>query len=291
MALTQVACPSCGAVLKPAKPIEAGKKIKCPKCTAIFEAKSEKPGVKPTPAKPAPKPLGKAGIQKGKSGAPAPPVDPSKALVEQIGTYAFAAGEAPPQNVDEEDEEYDDDDERKIVYAPDLSIKDPRGPAQARLVRPSNAVIFCGVIGCLVGLLLIGYGVFPLIFSEYRPRGSPSKWLKSQKPGMGDVEKEYKDLTAAERTEIDETDREEMLWHYGAMGVGAWFLLYSSVIAVGGVKMQSLESYRWAMTASIMAILPLHPAAGIAIGIMIGIWALTMLRDKKVRAGFEYVAD
>src|SRR5438067_2274842 len=134
MALTQVACPACGAVLKPAKPIEVGKKIKCPKCAAIFEAKGDK-------ASPANKAVGKGkstGIQKGKSAAPAPE-ESTKTVVEQIGTYAFAAGEAPPV-VDEEEEEEDEDDEKgpQINYAPDLSVKDPRGPAQAKLIRPSN---------------------------------------------------------------------------------------------------------------------------------------------------------
>src|SRR5262249_14357916 len=36
MLATTLNCPDCGAVLKLADPVPAGKKIKCPKCTSVF---------------------------------------------------------------------------------------------------------------------------------------------------------------------------------------------------------------------------------------------------------------
>src|SRR5262249_9153012 len=36
MLLAKLTCPRCRAVLKPAKPVESGKTIKCPKCEELF---------------------------------------------------------------------------------------------------------------------------------------------------------------------------------------------------------------------------------------------------------------
>jgi hypothetical protein len=49
MAVTQFACPDCKAVLKPAKPVPDGRKVKCPKCAKIFIPSA----LKTAPSKPA----------------------------------------------------------------------------------------------------------------------------------------------------------------------------------------------------------------------------------------------
>src|SRR5262245_65987179 len=36
MAVAKVECPQCGKVLKPAKPLTPGKKVRCPNCEAVF---------------------------------------------------------------------------------------------------------------------------------------------------------------------------------------------------------------------------------------------------------------
>ena len=38
MAITKLSCPDCGTVLRPAKPVAPGKKVKCPRCDLIFAA-------------------------------------------------------------------------------------------------------------------------------------------------------------------------------------------------------------------------------------------------------------
>ena len=60
-----------------------------------------------------------------------------------------------------------------------------------------------------------------------------------------------------------------------------WLILLTSLITVGSLKMKRLESYGWAMTASIVAI------CGGAIGLPFGIWALVVLIRPEVKAAFS----
>ena len=57
------------------------------------------------------------------------------------------------------------------------------------------------------------------------------------------------------------------------------------LMIIGGLKMMRLESHRWAMTASILALLPCSPAG--LIGIVAGIWSLIVLNRQGVVAAFE----
>src|SRR5947209_455540 len=102
MPVAKLTCPECSAVLKPAKPVPEGKKIKCPKCGTIFEARAEdnepqpvKPAARPKPVPAAKKPSSPVTAQK-KSAAPAKskpaaPAKPKPAYEEDdddAGTYA-----------------------------------------------------------------------------------------------------------------------------------------------------------------------------------------------------------
>ncbi|MCX6907603.1 MAG: serine/threonine-protein kinase [Verrucomicrobia bacterium] len=63
-----------------------------------------------------------------------------------------------------------------------------------------------------------------------------------------------------------------------------WLVLVTTLITVGALKMKRLESYGWAIAASIVAIL------GGAIGLPFGIWALVVLSRPEVRAAFSTAA-
>src|ERR1700736_4984373 len=59
MPVTMLTCPGCKIVLKPTKPVPEGKKVKCPKCSAIFVSGNAAPqpgnGIQAkTPTAPAP---------------------------------------------------------------------------------------------------------------------------------------------------------------------------------------------------------------------------------------------
>src|SRR5439155_3918189 len=76
---------------------------------------------------------------------------------------------------DEDDEDYDDDEERPkkekknkadLTFALDTSIKDPRGPAQALIIRPTNWLMIFSAINILISGIMAFWGLFPFIFSD-----------------------------------------------------------------------------------------------------------------------------
>jgi hypothetical protein len=56
------------------------------------------------------------------------------------------------------------------------------------------------------------------------------------------------------------------------------------VIIIGAIKMLRLQSYGWAMTASVLALLPFGP--GGLLGLAMGIWSLVVLNRRNVKAAF-----
>src|SRR5262245_31000492 len=57
------------------------------------------------------------------------------------------------------------------------------------------------------------------------------------------------------------------------------------VMIVGALKMRRLQSYRWAMAASILALLPCGP--GNVLGLAMGTWSLLVLNRGNVIAAFD----
>lgn len=60
---------------------------------------------------------------------------------------------------------------------------------------------------------------------------------------------------------------------------GVVLIVWGLLICLGASRMQALESYTWAMVGAVLGILPL----------LVGIFAVAMLRNPKVIAGFEEV--
>src|SRR5262249_31553691 len=148
-----------------------GKKVKCPKCGNGFAvpqdeetAPEPKPAAKTAKAAPAAKKAAEA------PAAPKPPDDD-----DDMGTYAVIRD---PDLEEDEDEDEDDEDgeggkkkkKKKnkvdLAFELDTSIKDPRGPAVAELVKPSNMILLLGSIMCILMVVGVGFYVFPLIFSD-----------------------------------------------------------------------------------------------------------------------------
>ena len=70
------------------------------------------------------------------------------------------------------------------------------------------------------------------------------------------------------------------------IAVCSFGMIMSGIVAYGGVKMQMLESWGWAMASAIIVLL-----SGGAISIMIGIWCILILNDPKVKIGFTYKSE
>ena len=58
------------------------------------------------------------------------------------------------------------------------------------------------------------------------------------------------------------------------------------LIVLGGIRMKNLESYGFALTTSILSLIPCFGPCCL-LGIPIGIWALVTLSDNTVRIAFR----
>jgi hypothetical protein len=265
MSVDKLTCPECKKVLRPAKPLPEGKAVKCPHCGARFTAGGAAAGA------PAGKP---AGAPKKKAAKPAPAAQkaaPKKAAPkkkdddseEHGGVYGFLDGGA----AEEEPE-----DKPKINYAPDMSIKDLRGPAVAAVVRPSNMVIGVGVLSFLGWIALLVIILIPVIFPlpEDDDPNKPAKGVQQVERGLATVA-DTDDPPEDPGMPVDKPS----FWSFfgldlarlGALGI-VYFLLilsplflgmiYCGIMTFGAVKMQNLESYGWGMASSIMALFPFY---------------------------------
>ncbi len=125
-------CPECGAQLRPAKPVPAGKKLRCPKCETVFA------------------PTGKAPAK----AAPAPAARPA-AEDEEGGRYGLAEAAAPQ-----------DEDAVRAAFDPikDRFKRSARGPALVLVVKPSTWLLRCGVGVCLTAIAGVLFAIWPMIF-------------------------------------------------------------------------------------------------------------------------------
>ncbi|MGL6073619.1 MAG: hypothetical protein ACRC8S_05595 [Fimbriiglobus sp.] len=117
-----------------------------------------------------------------------------------------------------------------------------RGPAQGLLVLPTNLMIAAGAISGIAGVGTIIVGLWPLVFTDAPP------------------------------------STEEYVEQFVQVFVGLVLLIWASLVCIGASKMQSLESYAWALAGAVLAI-----------PMLAGIFALIAIRDPRVRAGFEEV--
>ena len=154
-------------MLEPAKPLPAGKPVKCPECGNRFTAPEEE-----APKAPLKKPKKAAADEpEAAERKPKKAADGKKAVAEEDGR-APAAEKKPAAKKSDDDEEggvygyvkeeeAEEEDKPDIEYAPDMSTKDLRGPAPSALVQPSNALIIVGLAGFFGWLALIVVHLIP----------------------------------------------------------------------------------------------------------------------------------
>ncbi|MBL8798960.1 MAG: hypothetical protein JNM56_34060 [Planctomycetia bacterium] len=270
-------CPKCSATLKPANPIPAGKKIKCPKCQEIFDPNAEA----------APKP----------------------AAVKKEEENLYLVKDEPPPEDDAPDAEGEDG-KKKYSLADDLAKKKvPRNQkmvAQAICQRPSNQMLLTSSLMCLSSILSVMVVLWPLLFQTPESASEKAKAKKAKKA----IPVEVQELDA-----VAQAAYKVFLMIVAACAVAAF--LYNGLVAIGAVKMQSLESYTWGMIGSILLILPFNwmltysaffwfmmilnlilgdedfmfPLLTVfaisAWNVYIGVWNLITLRNPEVIAGFK----
>jgi hypothetical protein len=296
MAVTKITCPECDAVLKPAKPLTAGKRVKCPKCGHAMTVLDDEP--EPAPRK-KPKADGTAGIKKksadkrvAEKKAPAKPPEkaPAKASHDDDddggGTYGVIK--------EEKDEEGP-----AITYTPDTSIKDLRGPAQAAVVKPTNFVILMGALGFFGWLIFLIILLIPVCFPLSDDDSSPDKENPKKIPEIGkgvgaaaDKSSPIQDSTDKDKSKDkggkkkpgSEDEEPSLLTVFGIdfslLALYPWYtfvafllpiiacMAYAGTVIMGAVKAQNLESRQWGVASSIMVMIPFN-IGGLALVLLI----------------------
>jgi hypothetical protein len=269
MALPKLTCPECSTVLRPTQPVPAGKKIKCPRCDTVFVVGDEDDEEDEPPRKAASR---KGSPDKGRkparAKAPAAKEKPKKSDDEDEGVYGY---------VKDPSEEEVEEKKPKISYAPDLSIKDLRGPAQAMVMGPSNKLALCGFLGFLGWLVLIVLLLIPALFPIKGEKGAAVMKIG---PGLGGVsssggmgmgmgapagggEKDKAEDEKAGFFEVAGIDLSmvcDLPWYLFFVSLLPLVLgmFYSALVAYGAIQMQNLESRRWGIAGAIMAMLPFN---------------------------------
>ena len=268
MTAFKLTCPECSTVLKPAKPVPAGKKVKCPRCETIFTAGPDE-DEEDTPApKAAARKSSPDKSRKPAAKAPAKAAPKKKEDDDEGGTYGYLKEEG--------EEEEEEENKPKISYAPDLSIKDLRGPAVSLLMGPTNKLTLCGMIGFIGWLIFLVLILIPALFPLQEDTTKPKLVMKFGRglaavspsgggpgPGGGGGKADAPKLAEEKSSfyEIAGVDLSvmcEMAWYLFLPSLLPILVLmcYSGLVAYGAIQMQNLESYGWGMAASIMVMIP-----------------------------------
>jgi DNA-directed RNA polymerase subunit RPC12/RpoP len=252
-------CPECGAQLRPANAVPAGKKLRCPKCDNVF-----------APA--------------GKAAAKAPPI--VEAIAEEEDRYGFA-----------QEEESHNQDATRAAFDPikNRFKLSARGPALILVVKPSTALLATGCLTCIMAIALAMFAVWPMIFKieDVQP---PDKMAKFRGPQS--TERRFKELTEDERQEawlMVGGSVFQFLW--GAVicaGSSKMHTLENYPLAMIGSVMAFIGPFVplgiWLLNYALknsdtMWVLPSVLMLGGTIPICF--WCVATLRNKKVIAGFQ----
>lgn len=136
--------------------------------------------------------------------------------------------------------------------------------AAERIAAPANALLAVGILNVILHLVVIGLYTFVLIqFLEFKPLH-----VQNLKPPPGQ-------------------DPTPMYLGCGMVIAASLFGLAMDVILLIGVrKMRKLDSYLFAVIASIIAMIPcISPCC--LLGLPFGIWALLTLNDSSIRMAFR----
>jgi hypothetical protein len=286
--MARLKCPECETTLNPAKPLAPGKKVRCPRCEAVFtvpadDDEQEAPSRKQAPAKASAVKKGAPAKDKPES-RPSPKPAAADDADDEAGVYGFKLSE-------EEDQE-EEEKKPKIDYAPNLTVTDPRGPATAKLIAPSNWIIVHGAELFFGGLLVFAIGLWPFVFAEFlvppkefyragkiEEKRKQQEEARKRQPG-GAAAGGSSTQTSEQEEYVDDIKPEELektypkyytAWEKACeekAGENSWMMvagvlaaLYGLLVGYGGVKMQNLESYPWSIAAAIMVVV-----AGLGLG-------------------------
>jgi hypothetical protein len=156
-------------------------------------------------------------------------------------------------------EEEKPDNQPRITYAPDTSVRDLRGPAQARVIPPTNQLTLVAAIG-FVGWLALLVTILVMTLFPTEVETKEAKEDRERQEAMGKApKKEPPGMLMFFGINL------ARLGTYPKWQFGVYFLLpivlgmgYSALMANGAVRTQHLESRNWGIAASVMCMIPIH---------------------------------
>jgi predicted Ser/Thr protein kinase len=175
-----------------------------------------------------------------------------------------------------------------VPAKPPLPGEDVNWSGVAHSMRgPAIGLTVVGILDCLAIVLLLLLFPVMTVWRFNSPR--PSIHVQAADSVPGDrvavtSESVQVFLPGAPLLELRQTSRAMLTIVIVAL-VSLVPLVFVVIMIVGAARMRHLETYGLAMTASILAILPVHPA--FVLGLPIGIWALVVLMRRDTREAFR----
>jgi hypothetical protein len=258
-------CPECGAQLRPANPVPAGKKLRCPKCETVFAPGGPAKAAARVPAK-------------------APPPAVAAAPAEETERYGLAETQ-PSQNEEAARRAFEPIKNRFALSA--------RGPAIILVVKPSTWLLRLGVTTCIASIAGVMFAIWPMIF-KVEIVDKPGKAVRY---GPENHERRFKEMTP-------EDYQEHWLMLAGAIFQFAWgavicagsskmhelkaypLAMTASIMSlVGPFVPVGILGLQYALTNE-ETVLVLPSVLGLGGSIPFSFWCIATLRNKKVLAGF-----
>jgi hypothetical protein len=147
--------------------------------------------------------------------------------------------------------------------------------ARSRVSTPAILLIATGALGLVLTILnLIQLSGMEAKFNE----------------AIENIEKDPKIPANQKQQQKDLLTKVRDVWVPVALPVYALNAIVSLVIILGGIKMRSLSGRGLAILASVLAMLPIINGCCCLLGLPSGIWALIVLSNADVKAGFAAAA-
>jgi hypothetical protein len=170
-------------------------------------------------------------------------------------------------------DEYDDRDRPDDRDGPDE--RDDRRvieKARAKVATPALLLMLSGLVGLLLEVGALGLAIAaPTVVYDFMVN-----MVKNQPQGP-ERDRQLKDMEAQKQGMMLNSPM-----NFGSIAVG---MVLNLLTVVGGIKMRSLSGFGLAMTGSITGIVPMGGCC--CLTLPFGIWALVVLVNPDVKAGFE----
>ena len=152
---------------------------------------------------------------------------------------------------------------------------DEPGPDVSSLISgPAIALLVAGIINVLSTIGTIAYGLMMVFMGEQMLEQNPAL---QQNPAFQDLQNQPGGPAP--------TDAIAMAGGFYLI-LGAVGLMVGAVIIMGALKMKKCESYGFAMTSSILAMIPCLSSCCL-IGLPVGIWCMIVLMKPEVKSAFH----